>query len=240
MDMSFEGKRVLVTGGTRGIGESISQHFLELGAETHVTGTSVNPPDYFSDNLNYHFLDFSNAKSVEGFLESVSKTNSFDILVNNAGVNKISAFTKIEEADFEFIQAVNIGGPFKLTQRIVESMPDGGRVVNVASIWGVVSKKGRVSYSTSKAALLGFTRGLSIDLAHRNILVNAVSPGFVDTELTRASLKPDVLESLLSEVPLGRLGRPREISKIVLFLCSDLNTFITGQNIVADGGFTIV
>lgn len=240
MDISFKDKRVLVTGGVRGIGKAIASQFHQLGAEVHITGTTPEPSGKSPAKINYHMLDFLKKHSFEFFLRDVVSKYQFDILVNNAGMNKIDVLPEITCQDFENVLKVNTIGPFKLTQALTNRMPDGGRVINIGSIWSHITKKGRVSYSTSKAGILGLTRGLSVDLAKRNILVNCLSPGFVDTELTQRSLSAEDVKELVDMVPLGRLASPDEISKAVIFLCSDLNSFITGQNLIIDGGFSNV
>ena len=162
------------------------------------------------------------------------------MLINNAGVNKIDSIQDITEDDWDWINNVNLRGPFLLTREVSKIMQrqDSGRIVNIASIFGVVSKAKRVTYSTAKWGLVGFTKAVALDLAPYNILVNTVSPGFVDTELTRRILGENEIKKLLESIPQKRLADVGEIAKTVLFLSSDHNTYITGQNIIVDGGFT--
>ncbi|MEJ7637012.1 MAG: SDR family oxidoreductase [Singulisphaera sp.] len=134
---------------------------------------------------------------------------------------------------------MNLTAPFLLIQGFAPGMAEGGwgRVVNISSIWAVVSKEKRAAYSSAKSALAGLTRTSAVELATGGILVNAVCPGFVETELTRANNPPEAIEAILRSIPLGRLAQPEEVGRLVAFLCSEQNTYITGQSIVIDGGF---
>lgn len=233
--MELEGRKVLVTGGTRGIGKSISLAFQALGADVVITGRSR--PDDVPESK-FVSVDFLEPNSVSSFLEFV-ETHGFDVIVNNAGINKIDLGHQIDYKDWKNIQEVNLNVPFLVCQKAIPHMKKNnwGRIINIASIFGVVSKSKRASYTSSKFGLIGLTKTLSLDYAKDNILVNCVSPGFIDTELTRTILSEEEIEQMVSTVPMGRLGKPEEIANIVTFLGSDMNSFITGQNIVADGGF---
>ena len=171
---------------------------------------------------------------------TVNELDKVDVLINNAGVNKIDTISEISVEDWDWINTVNLKGPFLLTQAVSESMKlqESGKIINIASILGVVSKEKRATYSSTKWGLIGFTKAVALDLAPFNVLVNSVSPGFVDTDLTRRILGPENIKKLVETIPQKRLGKTDEIAKVVLFICSDLNTYITGQNIVVDGGFT--
>ncbi len=177
---------------------------------------------------------------VKEFIHSVKKLDDIDVLINNAGVNKIESVTEISEDDWDWINAVNLRGPFLLTQAVSETMKEQnfGKIINISSVFGVISKEKRAAYSSTKWGLIGFTKAAALDLAPFNVQVNAVSPGFVDTDLTRRILGPENMKQLVETIPQGRLAQPEEIAKVVLFLCSEQNTYITGQNIVVDGGFT--
>ena len=244
MHLTFTNKTVIITGGTRGIGAAMVRVFCDAGANVVVTGTkktgvkSLGVP-YSQNNIQYHQLDYSSDESVIKFIHSVKKLDSVDILINNAGVNKIESITEISEDDWDWINAVNLRGPFLLTQAVSEKMKKqkSGKIINIASIFGIVSKENRAAYSSTKWGLIGFTKAVALDLASFNVQVNAVSPGFVNTDLTRRILGPENLKQLVKTIPQGRLAQPEEIAKVVLFLCSNQNTYITGQNIVVDGGF---
>lgn len=239
MPYNFKNKKILVTGGSRGIGAAIVDAYLKCGAEVTYTGQkkAENP----NPSAKFLQLDFSNDSSVDSFLSSI-EIEQYDVLVNNAGINKIDHFHEIQLEDFKLIQKVNVEGPFRLSQAVVKGMlkRNFGRIVNVGSIFSTISKEKRASYSTSKFALVGMTKAMAIEYASKNILVNVISPGFIDTELTRQILSATQITELTSQVPIKRLGTPAEVAEAVLFLTSPQNTLITGQNIVADGGFTCV
>lgn len=232
-------KKVLVTGGTKGIGLAIAKLFAEKGFDVTVTGRSN--PSYNSKNFSFLSVDFSDEKSFSAFLETLPQKN-FDILINNAGINRVAPFDQIIVKDFDDIIDVNLRLPFLITQQVLSHMKSNqfGRIINIASIFGVVSKEFRASYSSSKFGLIGLTKALAIEFASQNILCNCVSPGFIDTDLTRSVLSDEQIATMTAQVPMKRLGKPEEIAKAVFFLASEDNTFITGQNIIVDGGFTSV
>lgn len=241
--MSFWEKQVaLVTGGTRGIGRAIAIHLASLGAEVWITGRGdVYEPE--PGIAGYIAVDLTKKESLDRFLEKVRSLDGLTILINNAGINEIHDLCEFPIDRYDQIQEVNVRAPFRLIQEAAANMIDGnirGRIVNIASIWATHTKRGRSAYCTAKAGILGMTRAASTDLAAHDILVNAVSPGFIQTELTEKTLGPNGIKEMSAMVPLGRLGKPEEIAKIVTFLVSEQNTFLTGQNIIVDGGFTNV
>jgi len=245
MKIDFTNKTVIVTGGTRGIGAAIVELFQECNAEIIATGTDIKDLERLNEESSdkrtkYIHLDFTSNESVQSFYGFLSKQDRIDGLINNAGVNKIDSIDKVSEEDWEWINNVNLRGPFLLTRAIVDRMKKQGygRIINIASVFGVVSKAKRAAYSTTKWGLVGFTKAVSLDLAPHNILVNAVSPGFVNTELTRKILGDKGIKEITSSIPQQRLAEVEEIAKTVVFLASDHNTYITGQNIIVDGGFT--
>ena len=241
----FLNKSIVVTGGTRGIGAQIVKMFASEGANVICTGRDEidlmarrkNAPD----NVKYIQLDLEDEESVSSFNKYISGLSSLDVLVNNAGINKIDRVENISMADFKSVMEVNVNGPFYISKMACKLMMEkGGHVVNIASIWSNITKEGRASYSTSKAALVGLTRSLAVDFAGCNVLVNAVSPGFTATDLTSDSLTTNEIINLESQIPCNRMAEPKEIAELVLFLTSSKNTYITGQNFVIDGGFSIV
>ena len=242
MNIDFTNKTVLVTGGTRGIGASIVRHFENLNAEDIATGVNK---DQLHKSINrrvkYHYLDLKNEKSISDFIEYISQRKKIDVLINNAGMNKIDPIEKIKDEDWNNIYSINLYGPFVLTREISKIMKKNkyGRIVNIASIFGVISREKRAAYSSTKSGLIGLTKATAHDLAKDNILVNSISPGFINTELTKNILGEKSMKEISSSIPLKRLGDPDEIAKLVLFLTSDQNTYITGENIIIDGGYTI-
>jgi len=243
--LNFKDKTIIITGGTRGIGAAMVSAFCDADANVVVTGTKktrVESPvvSNIQNSIQYHQLDYSSAESVKEFISLIKGLDKVDVLINNAGVNKIESVTEISVDDWDWINAVNLRGPFLLTQAVSETMKEQnfGKIINIASVFGVVSKEKRAAYSSTKWGLIGFTKAAALDLAPFNVQVNAVSPGFVDTDLTHRILGPENMKQLVETIPQGRLAQPEEIAKVVLFLCSEQNTYITGQNIVVDGGFT--
>ena len=245
MNLNFKDKTVIITGGTRGIGKSLVHIFNDVGAYVIITGTKKYNSfnfDLFKNNsrIQYKQLDYLSDKSVKQFIHLVSDLDRVDVLINNAGVNKIDNISEISVDDWDWINTINLKGPFLLTQVVSEIMKKqkSGKIINIASIFSVISKVKRAVYSATKWGLIGFTKAVALELAPFNIQVNAVSPGFVDTDLTRKILGLENMKQLEETIPQGRLANPDEIANVVLFLCSAQNTYITGQNIVVDGGVT--
>lgn len=232
-------RTALVTGGTRGIGRAIAETLLKRGDKVIVTGTK--PDGQPPAGASFEVIDFTDGVAIQAFADRVAAMN-IDILVNNAGTNKIAPFAEIEPKDFALIQAVNVTAPFLLSRAVLAHMKKRGwgRIVNISSIWGKISRAQRGSYSTSKFALDGMTAALAAEVAKDGILANCVSPGFIDTELTQRMLGADGLAQVVQEIPLGRLGNVDEIATFVSWLAGPENTYISGQNIAIDGGFTRV
>jgi NAD(P)-dependent dehydrogenase (short-subunit alcohol dehydrogenase family) len=229
----------LVTGGTRGIGAAIARRLSREGATVTVTGRTSHGPA--PESCRYRAVDFSEEKSTEAFAAEAGELG-VDILVNNAGINTIAPFERIDPADFDRIQQVNLRAPFLLCRAVVPGMRQRrwGRIVNIASIFGVVGKEQRGAYSASKFALDGMTASLAAEVAPDGILANCVSPGLIDTDLTRSILGERGMSELAARIPIRRLGTPEEVAALVAWLAGPENSYVSGQNFVIDGGFSRV
>lgn len=214
----------LITGAARGIGAAIRDR---LGKE----GFTLLTPERGE-------LDLLSDASIDAFIASIERP--VDILVNNAGINYLASIEDISPERLQAMFQVNLTAPIRLIQGLIPRMKANrfGRIVNISSIFGVVSRERRLLYSATKSGLIGMTRTLAIELAPYNILVNCVAPGYVMTDLTSQNNTEDEIERIRKTIPLGRLAEPHEIAEVVAFLCSHKNSYITGQTIVADGGFT--
>lgn len=217
--------RALVTGASRGIGKAIAENLRRSNVEV-LTPTRAE-------------LDLSETESVKKFLKTAP---SVDILINNAGENIINPLPSIRLEDWERMLTINLTSSFLLIQGLSKGMQDRkyGRIINISSVYSMISRVGRAAYTASKAGLNGLTTTAAIELGGDGILVNAVCPGFVETDLTRKNNTQEQLTVLSGQTALKRLAAPEEIAELVGFLASDRNTFLTGQCIVADGGFSLM
>jgi len=214
----------LVTGAARGIGAAVVNRLRQDGLRV-LTPSRVE-------------MDLLSTDSINAYLSHLIEP--VDVLVNNAGINPLGALAEIRDSDLCDTIQVNLIAPLRLIRGLAPGMIERhyGRIVNISSIWATVSKPRRVSYTLSKAGLNGMTRSLAVELAPCNVLVNAVAPGFVNTELTRQNNTPQEIEKIQQAIPARRLAEPAEVAEVVAFLCSDRNTYIVGQTLLVDGGFT--
>jgi 3-oxoacyl-[acyl-carrier protein] reductase len=249
MNLNFSNKTILITGATRGIGKQIADDLYLLGATLILTGTKINEVEELNNiaskndkRKTYFYLDLLKTESVNNFLKQMSTFERIDCLINNAGINRLNTINDIEIKDWNEMFSVNLSAPFSLIKEISNKMilNHYGRILNVASIFSKISKEKRSAYSATKFGLHGLTVGVSNDLAKHNILVNCISPGFILTDLTKKNLTKKDMDELVNQIPAKRLGTVQDISKVAIFLISDLNQYLTGQNIIVDGGFTNV
>ncbi len=237
-ELNFENKTVLVTGATRGIGAAIATAFRRAGAKVIGTGTHATLSDSFDE---YFQADFTDVAQISACADFVRRTEP-DVLINNAGINKNSPFVEIDPMVFQRIQQVNVFAPFTLCQAAIPSMQrkGWGRIVNLSSIWGKIGKEHRAAYSASKFALDGLTISLAAEHAEDGILANCVAPGFTNTELTQEMRGEEGIRRILTTVPIRRMAGVEEVARFVVWLGSSENSYITGQNIAIDGGFSRV
>ena len=249
MKIDFTDQVVLITGATRGIGKQIADDLYKSGAKLMLTGTNKEQIVRLNENLDdyegrkyYYCVDFLDAESTNLFIEKVSTLDRIDVCINNAGINRVNYVEQTSTKDWDDIISVNLKAPFMIIREVSKIMKKNryGRIINISSIYGHISKEKRSAYSSSKFGIRGLTVSSSIELARYNILVNAVSPGFVLTDLTKTILSDKEMKELSAQIPMGRLAKPNDISSVILFLASPLNTYITGQNIIVDGGFVNV
>ena len=244
MKFDFEDKNILITGGSRGIGKFVAKEFIKHNAKSLViTGSKSEIPDWVCDfnNISYCVLDQSSESFTKNLVKQIKKFQHIDVLINNAGINRIDEINNLKSSDLNDILNVNLKNTLILTSEISKLMIDKnyGRIVNIASIFGTISREKRVAYSASKSGLIGATKAIALDLAKYNISVNTVSPGFFDTELTRSILSTDEIENLIKLIPKKTLGDLSELAKLIMFLSSSENRYLTGQDIIIDGGYSI-
>jgi 3-oxoacyl-[acyl-carrier protein] reductase len=231
--------RAVVTGATRGIGYAIAERLLKDGLEVIVTGTKKNGK--YPAGSSYYQVDFLDEDSTNKFINFLKK-QQINILVNNAGINKISEFSSIDIDDFDRILRINLRAPFQICQAVIPYMEKikWGRIVNLTSVFGNISKEYRAAYSSSKFGLDGMTVALAAEVSEKGILANSVGPGIIDTDMTRGVLGYSGIAKLKGQIPMKRLGQVSEIASLVSWLVSNENTYMTGQNLMIDGGFTRV
>jgi len=236
---------VLITGATKGIGRAIAAKYLDSGKyKVFGAGTDQKALSRLEKKHGKRFsgirIDLLEKADLSGFVKEV-KRRKIQILINNAGINRIASVDKISDGDWNDIIRLNLTTPMILTKAVSGFMKKkkAGWIVNISSIYSVISRSMRASYSSSKSGLNGLTRAAALDLAKYKILVNAVSPGFTETQLTKTILSKKEIKALASQVPLKRMAQPKEIADCVYLLGSPSNSYITGQNIVIDGGYSI-
>jgi 3-oxoacyl-[acyl-carrier protein] reductase len=242
----FKGQTVIVTGGTRGIGKSIAESFLKVGARVIVTYTSNEAAaaqfrkdnSQFAENIDIQKLDVAKYKEVEKFFKYMdTKYGGFEVLVNNAGIRKDSVLAMMKESDWHDVMNVNLAGIFYMCKFAVKSLMRKryGRIINISSVMERYGFEGQANYAASKAGLSALTKSLSKEVATRGITVNCVSPGFIATELIE-DLPDKLRESYLARIPLKRFGSTEEVAACVLFLASKEASYVTGSTLEVAGG----
>ena len=231
-------KNIFISGASRGIGQSMAIHFAKNNF--NVVGTSRNNFnfDYESENLFPIKLDVTSRDDVKKCFEELKSKNLLpNILINNAGITADQLFLRMTDDDWDKVINTNLNGTFNLTKVFLKNMIKNrfGRIINISSISGLMGNPGQVNYSSSKAALNGFTRSLAKEVGSRNITVNCIAPGFIDTDMTSYLNENEKME-ILKKIPLNKFGKPEDISKLAMFLISDEASYITGQTVSIDGG----
>ena len=241
-----ERKVALVTGGARGIGKEIALELARNGFDLAVNYRSE------TDDMNemkqqveaegakcfFVQADVANFDSCKQMVETVEKEfGQIDVLVNNAGITKDGLIMRMKKEDFEAVIDVNLVGTFNVTKHVIPYMMKrhSGRIINISSVVGVAGNAGQTNYSASKAGIIGFTKSLAKEVASRNILVNAIAPGFIDTDMTKV-LSDTVKEGIYAQIPLKRMGSANEVARVVKFLAGEDSSYITGQVLNVDGG----
>jgi 3-oxoacyl-[acyl-carrier protein] reductase len=246
MKIDFKNQVVLITGATRGIGKQLAENFAESGARLILTGTQKDQIDRLNFtagqkrlNRKYYCVDFTHEENLERFLNDLKPYKCIDVCINNAGINRLNYIDKTKIEDWGDMINVNLRAPYLLIRHVSKLMKKNryGRIINIASIFGIISREKRSMYTATKYGLHGITVTTALELAKYNVLVNTISPGFIRTDMTAKNLSAKEQKQLVRQIPAGRFGVPEDISRVVMFFASAYNTYVTGQNIVADGGY---
>lgn len=243
--MSLVGKVALVTGASRGIGRAVALKLADEGADVVVTATSLERAQKTADEITSKGgkalavkVDVSSSSDVEAlFAKTAEVFGRLDILVNNAGITRDGLVMRMKDDDWDAVIDTNLKGAFVCTREAIKLMgkAKGGRIVNISSVVGEMGNAGQSNYCASKAGLIGLTKAVAREYAKRNITVNAITPGFIETDMTDV-LSASVKDDLMKQIPAGRFGKPEDIANAVFFLVSDLGSYITGHVLSVNGG----
>jgi len=245
VNIDLSGRTALVTGSTRGIGRAIAEALAGAGARVAVVGRDAGRAEEVASAIGRDAAGFAcdvtDTASVTALVENVEKAfGQIDILVNNAGLTRDNILFRLKDEDWDTVLDANLRGAFVAIRAASRGMMKRrwGRIINIASVVGIIGNKGQSNYAASKAGLIGLTKSVAKELASRNILINAVAPGFIETDMT-AAMTAEARATLSGQIPLERLGSPNDVAAIVAFLASDLASYITGQVLVVDGGLVM-
>jgi 3-oxoacyl-[acyl-carrier protein] reductase len=243
--MRFKDKVVMVTGAADGIGRVTAEAFAREGATLAICDVNPEAGEAAARALGTHAffnaVDVSQEAAVSGWADEVAKRcGRIDVLVNNAGITRDALLMRLKESDWDLVMAINLKGAFLCTKAVVRHMAQqrAGRIVNVASVVGVVGNIGQANYVASKAGLIGLTKTVAREFAVRGITANAVAPGFIETQMT-AALSDKIKQAFLTQIPLGRAGMPQDVADAILFLASDQAAYLTGQVLHVSGGMVM-
>jgi len=241
--IDLSGRGAFVTGATRGIGRAVAAALLEAGARVAIVGREAARAEAAARELGAGAVgigcDVTDGAQVEA-ARAEQEAGPVDILVNNAGITRDNLLLRMSEREWDEVLAANLKGAFHTTKAVLKGMMKrkGGRIINIASVVGLAGNKGQANYAASKAGLIAFTKSVAKEYGSRGLLVNAVAPGFIETDMTSA-LPEEARAAMLGSIALGRFGRPEDVAGAVLFLASDFARYITGQVLVVDGGLAI-
>ncbi len=242
---NLNGKTALVTGATGGIGEAIARKLHESGATVTLSGTRTEQLDKLKNDLKTRVFsvpaNLSSGEDIDKLVKTAEEQmGKIDILVNNAGLTKDGLLMRMKDEDWDTVISVNLTAIFKLTRAAIKGMMKNhfGRIINISSIVGFTGNAGQINYAASKAGIIGMTKSLALEVASREITVNAIAPGFIKTKMTDV-LPDSAKEALLSKVPLKRLGEPEDIASAAVFLSSNESRYITGQTLHINGGMSM-
>jgi 3-oxoacyl-[acyl-carrier protein] reductase len=238
----FTERKILITGSSRGIGRRIAEDFISLGARVLITGTNEallrEVKDELGSHCHYVRCNFSNTEEINSlFDQAVNKFGFIDTLINNAGITRDGLFLRMSNIDWMEVLNINLNSAFLLSQLMIKPMIKNrfGRIINISSIVGATGNAGQTNYAASKAAMVGFSKSLAIEVANRNITVNSIAPGYIQTEMTD-KLSEDQREAIVSRIPSKKIGMPKDVSNLAVFLSSLQAEYITGQTIHVNGG----
>ena len=246
--MILKDRVALITGGARGIGRDMALLFAQEGSDIAICDVNQEALDATRKEIEAlgrraegFVVDVTNLAQVEDMINKIlDKFQKIDILVNNAGITRDSLIVRMSEKDFDSVIAVNLKGTFNCTKSVSKVMMKQryGKIISIASIIGIMGNAGQANYAASKAGIIGLTKSVAKELASRNVNVNAIAPGFIETDMT-AKLADDVKSQMLTLIPLNRFGKAIDVAKAALFLASDTSSYITGQVIQVDGGMVM-